>query len=77
MYTTQKDKLKYLRKVCRDNGLIFKVNKNYWLNDKTVYMIVDKYNGNIVSNYHTIDSAYDNEASCSFISQVNNDADYL
>lgn len=77
MYTTQKDKLKYLRKVCRDNGLVFKVNNNYWLNNKTVYMIVEKETGNIVSNYHTIDSAYDNEMNCSFISQVNNDADYL
>lgn len=70
MYMTQKDKLKYLRKVCRNNGLVFKVNNNYWLNGKATYKIADKDTGNIVSNNHTIDSAYDNEMSCSFISQL-------
>ena len=70
MHTTQKDKLKYLRKVCRDNGLIFTVTSNYRLSGKKTYKIIDKDKGYIVSSNHTIESAYDNEVSCSFISQL-------
>lgn len=78
-YTTQKDKLKYLRKVCRENGLVFKKDKNYWLNNNACYHIADRKTGKIVSNYHSINSAYDNEMINSFISigYQDNNADYL
>ncbi len=78
-YTTQKDKLKYLRKVCRDEGLIFKRNNNFWLNDKAVYMIEDRETGEIISNFLSIESAYDSEINNSFISKGynDNDVDYL
>ena len=79
LLTTQKDKLKYLRKVCKDNGLVFKKDNNYWLNNKACYMIADRETGKRVSSYHTIDSAYLEEINTSFISlgYSETDSNYL
>ena len=79
LLTTQKDRLKYLRKVCKENGLVFKKDDNYWLSDKACYMIVDRETGEKVSSYYTIDSAYLNEMNTGFISSgySENDVDYL
>lgn len=79
LLTTQKDRLKYLRKVCKDNGLVFKRDTNYWLSNKPCYMITDRETGNILSRYYTIDSAYLNEINTGFISSgySENDVDYL
>ena len=69
-YTTQKDKLKYLRAVCRKNGLIFK-KQNAYINGEQAYLIEHKKTGCILSQNHTIKSAYDNQTSCFFIDSLN------
>lgn len=79
LLTTQKEKLKYLRKICKDNGLVFKKDNNYWLNSKACYHIVDRETGKKVSSYHTLESAYSEEINTSFISlgYSETEVDYL
>lgn len=79
LLTTQKDKLKYLRKVCKENGMTFKKNDSFWLNGKNCYMVVDRKSGEVLSRNMTISEAYDLEMNCGFITvgQSEEYADYL
>lgn len=59
MFNTQKDKLKYLREMCRKNNMTFKKDNYTYLNGQDSYKIVNRTTGDTIYSLLSVDDSYD------------------
>lgn len=58
MLTPKKDKLKYIRNVCRKNNMTFKKDDYTYLNGQDSYKIINRTTGELIYSLLSIDDSY-------------------
>lgn len=68
-HPTKAEMLKTLRAAAKERGLTFK-EQNAYINGKQAYIITKRKTGEVLSKNHTLQSAFDNQENCGFISAL-------